>query len=299
MARVGARKFPDFFHSFPIVSLWLFLSAALVSCDPDSSGGKATPPRFTLTQNDDGTTFTLTIGEGVKTIAEGEFAAVANINTGTKKIDLNSKLAGKLGAKPEKAVTTIVLPSTLESISDYAFYSHHGVKGRLVIPKQVRTIGINSFADLSRSSSVTLEFEEPSQLTAIGKSAFSFSRTNNVVKLPESLETIGGGAFYEATFSVTNTFRIPAKVKRISPTAFFSFSTHQIRGTLTIASPHLTKPNLGRQLFCLSSDRSSFTTIKLHQAVYDSYTKAELSAIFGTGTIAYQKLNGDPHTPKP
>ena len=276
----------------------MFLSTALVSCDPEGSSDSA-PPRFVLAANNDGRTFTLTISEGVKTIAEGEFAAVTSTGAGARQRNFNSKLAGKLGAKPGEAVTTIVLPSTLESIGDYAFYSHRRVKGRLVIPKQVRTIGMYSFADVSRSSSVTLEFEEPSQLTAIGKSAFSFFRLNNVVKLPESLETIGGGAFYEATFPVTNTFRIPAKVKRISPTAFFSFSTHQIRGTLTIASPHLTKPNLGEHLFRLGSDRSNFTTIQLHQAVYDSYTKAELSAIFGIGTIAYQKLDGTPHTPKP
>ena len=270
-----------------------------LSCDPESSSSDSAPPRFTLTQNHGGTTFTLTIGEGVKTIAEGEFAAVASAGTGAKKIDLDTRLAGKLGAKPKKAVTAIVLPSTLESIGDYAFYSHRGVKERLVIPKQVRTIGIYSFGHLSQSSSVTLEFKEPSQLKAIGKNAFIYSRTNNVVKLPESLETIDGGAFYEATLPVTNTFRIPAKVKRIDSGAFLSSSIHQIRGTLTIASLYLKKRNLGRQLFRLTGDRSNFTTIQLHQAVYDSYTKAELSAIFGTGTIAYQKLNGDPHTPKP
>ena len=275
------------------------LSAAVFlfhSCDMSESSGA--PPRFTLTPNGDGTTFTLTIGEGVKTIAEGEFAAVTSAGSGARQRNFNSKLAGKLGAKPDKAVTTIVLPSTLESIGDYAFYSHLRVKGRLVIPKQVRTIGMYSFAHVSRSSSVTLEFEEPSQLTAIGKNAFSLFRINNVVKLPESLETIGGGAFYEATFPVTNTFRIPAKVKHIGPGAFLSASLHQIRGTLTIASPHLTKPNLNQQLFRLSEDRSNFTTIQLHQSVYDSYTKAELSTIFGTGTIAYQKLDGTPHTPK-
>ena len=246
LARAGARKLPGFFHSFPIVSLWLFLSTALVSCDPGSSSSDSAPQHFRLAQNDDGTTFTLTISEGVKTIAEGEFAAVTSTGSGARQRNLNTKLAGKLGAKPGEAVTAIILPSTLESIGDYAFYQHRKVKGRLVIPKQVRTIGIYSFVDLSRLSSVTIEFEEPSQLTAIGRGAFNLSNISNVVKLPESLETIDGGAFYDAIFPVTNTFRIPAKVKRIGPGVFFSPSIHQISGTLTIASPHLTKPNLGQ-----------------------------------------------------
>ena len=73
-----------------------------------------------------------------------------------------------------------------------------------------------------------------------------------------------------------------------------------ITGTLTISSLHLTKPNLGDNLFTPDwLTANNFTTIKLHQAVYDSYEKAELQAIFGPGTITYQKLDGTPHTPKP
>ena len=283
-----------------------------LSCDPDSSSSKATPPRFTLTPNNGGTTFTLTIGEGVKTIARGEFAAVPSLGTGADKIDFDTRLAGKLGANPEKTVTAIVLPSTLETIGDYAFIYHRNVQG-FTLPKQVRTIGKSSFEFLSSSlfrSRSVIEFEEPSQLTNIGESAFR-QAYSNVLKLPESLETIGRGAFFDwKGLSATNTFTIPANVKSIDIAALVNTVRHSIRGTLTIASPHLVRTpadttqsmagNLNKNLFVFAnlSMRSNFSTIKLHQAVYDSYTKADLKAIFGTGTIAYQKLDGTSLTPK-
>ena len=45
---------------------------------------------------------------------------------------------------------------------------------------------------------------------------------------------------------------------------------------------------------------SIFSTIKLHQAVYDSCTQAELTQIFGTGTRGkYQDLDGNALPAKP
>ena len=238
---------------------------------------------------------------------------MASLGIGADKIDFDTRLAGKLGANPEKAVTAIVLPSTLETIGDYAFIYHRNVQG-FMLPKQVRTIGKSSFELLSSSlfrSPLAIEFEEPSQLTNIGESAFA-QAYSSVLKLPESLETIGKSAFFNwKGLSATNTFTIPANVKSIGIAALVNSATHQIRGTLTIASPHLvrtpadtTQPmagNLNINLFVFAnlSTRSNFSTIKLHKAVYDSYTKADLEAIFGTGTIAYQKLDGTPLTPKP
>ena len=274
----------------------------MVSCDPEGSSSGGAPPRFTLTQNDDGRTFTLTIGEGVKTIAEGEFAAVANIDTGTGKIDLNTKLAGKLGANPKEAVTAIVLPSTLLSIGKYAFIGHIKVQGRFIIPKSVRTIGEKSFQRFGADSNYRLiiEFEKSSQLTAIGDLAFSHVSSRNFIELPELLETIGGGAFMEwKSRATTNSFTIPGNVKSIGNGTFMTVSRPFLNGTLTIVSPHLKKPNLGNNLFRMVGAARNFTTIKLHKAVYDDYTKAELSTIFGTGTITYQDLNGNNHTPKP
>ena len=287
-----------------------------MSCDPEgSSSGGATPQRFTLTPNGDGTTFTLAIREGVKTIAMGEFAAVASAGKG---IALNTKLVGKLGANPKQAVTKIVLPSTLSSIGDYAFSNHQKVKGKFMIPKRVRTIGKESFLNLGNpplvpaaSPPLAITFEEPSQLVAIGERAFRFARAS-VLKLPESLETIGNAAFMNLEGFTTNSFTIPGNVKRIGNLAFVDLVVSRstiFTGTLTIASPHLTRTpadttqpmdgNLGNSLFIVvpGGGSSSFTTIKLHKTVYDSYTKADLNQIFGTGST-YQDLGGANHAIK-
>ena len=248
----------------------------------------------------------------------GEFAAVASTGKG---IALNTKLAGKLGANPKQAVTKIVLPSTLSSIGDYAFLNHQKVKGKFMIPKRVRTIGKDSFQNLGNapfvpaaSSLIVITFEEPSQLVTIGEGAFRFARTS-VLKLPESLETIGKAAFMDLKDFTTNSFTIPGNVKHIGNIAFTDLIISRtagatFAGTLTIASPHLTRTpadttqpmdgNLGNSLFIIASGggTSSFTTIKLHKTVYDSYTKADLNQIFGTGST-YQDLGGANHTPKP
>ena len=99
-----------------------------------------TTPRFTLTQKAD-KTYALTIAEGVKTIVEGEFAAVESFGTGAGKKELKTRLIGRLGANPDEAITTITLPSTLETIEDYAFYVHTKVEGTFTVPKQVNSIG--------------------------------------------------------------------------------------------------------------------------------------------------------------
>ena len=69
-----------------------------------------------------------------------------------------------------------------------AFFNHRKVQGK--IPRRVQKIGAESFLSLgaeSFSTPMTIEFEGSSQLVAIGERAFEFA--NNVLKLPELLET--------------------------------------------------------------------------------------------------------------
>ena len=289
------RKTSQLFHSF--FTPFLLLLAVFLSCDPESSGSGSAPPRFTLAPNKDRTTFTLTISEGVKTITEGEFSALTSIGRGAAKKDFDTQLTGKLGADPSTAVTEIILPSTLVSVGAYAFFEHKKVQGKFMIPKRVRTIGNKSFQSLgAEQSSLRIEFEEPSQLTAIGDEAFTLAYTD-VLKLPKSLETIGTSAFYELKgLSATNTFTIPRNVKRIEPLAFMTFDTPKITGTLTIESPYLKQPSMSNNLFIFATrGATNFTTaIKLHKEVYDSYTATERNNIFGSGAT-YQDLDGNPH----
>ena len=277
---------------------------------------KIQAPRFTLTKNADNTTYTLAVAEGVTTVAKGEFSSRESTG-GSTPITLNTRLKGVfLGTEPESAITAITLPSTLETIEDHAFRNNQKVQGTLTIPKAVQSIGENAFASdafFISSGELTLNFEDESQLRTIGESAFYDTGIRQLGPLPERLEVIGKSAFGSNAI-ITTSLIIPRNVTRIGDGAFSRYR-NRITGTLTIESPHLTRtPNdtaqektgaLGDNLFVYSIvgrgiQASNFSTIKLHQAVYDSYTQAELTQIFGTGTRGkYQDLDGNALPAKP
>ena len=101
---------------------------------------------------------------------------------------------------------------------------------------------------------------------------------------------------------------IPGSVRKIGNKAFRSAAGIN---DVTIRSTHLTKnasdPRLGTNLFgesapasgASSTRESTITTIKLPLAVYTTYTRDELTAIFGseitTTPNGYQRLDGTPH----
>ena len=281
---------------------------ALVSCDPPKSSSPkpcTRADRFTLTKKVDNT-YTLTICEGVQTIAEGEFSAVESIGSGAKKKDLATRLKDQLGGTPQEAVTAIVLPSTLQTIGDYAFTEHKKVTGTFTVPKQVQSIGEYAFQSLGFSAaSLDIAFPTDSQLTVIKENAFNFARTNNLI-LPKSVEIIEKFAFSQLRGANIDSFKIPQNVKKIGGGAFRK-SPVNFSGILTIESTHLvrtpantTQPRTGTMGVQLFVDQTfgprptNFTAIKLPKAVYDSYTAAELNTIFGTGAT-YQDLDGNDH----
>ena len=256
-------------------------------------------PRFTLTKNADNTTYTLAVAEGVTTAAKGEFSSTGKERPYRSEITLNTRLKESfLGARPENAITVITLPSTLEVIEDFAFFSHLRVQGTFTIPKQVQRIGKKAFQYLGGSyirSSLVLAFEKDSQLTAIKNSAFEESGITSFT-LPQQLETIGHWAFTNPhAIGDMSSLTIPANVKNIERGAFAELNMNS-NATLTIKSHHLTT-TLGDQLFVIEPSDTVFTTVKLPRAVYDSYTKAQLESRFGQVT-KYQNLDGDDHTPK-
>ena len=211
---------------------------------------------------------------------------------GAIRINLTTQLKGKLGAKPEEAITAIVLPSTLVTIEDFAFYNHRRVNV-LTIPKQVQSIGKNAFMLLGSQlpKLLALEFESGSQLTVIKGGAFYQMYAKNLV-LPEQLETIGKEAFRGMQLEETASFIIPAKVKNVTDQAFLV--TNFTNTNLTIMSPNV---SLGKNLFVIGTTENRFTTIKLHENVYGNYTKAQLANRFGAVT-AYQDLKGNAHAAK-
>ena len=269
-------------------------------------------PRFTLTKNADNTTYTLAVAEGVTTIAKGEFSALETHTIEGKPITFNTRLKGVFllngsNGRAQVSITAITLPSTLVTIEDYAFYNHSYVKGTLIIPKQVRSIGEYAFYYLGTDGTVqgpaNLVFESGSQLAAIKAFAFRESHIGSKIPLPDQIETIEKQAFsFLIGLQNTSSFTIPEKVRSIGNLAFAKFN-HNITGTLTIRSQALAKTAahtpLGNNLFIIPgiTTESNFDTIKLYKQVYCSYTETERNSIFGTGA-AYTSLDStETYTP--
>ena len=252
--------------------------------------------RFDLTPNADGSTYTLTVNCGVRTITAGEFAS--DHSSAFTLARTNTRLAGSLGATNQnQKVTAIELPESLIRIEQQAFAGHQKVSGELTIPPTVEHIGDLAFYRLGNGSSsserVRLNFPPNSKLKFIGLQAFIGAGIQAFPRLPQSLETVEEDAFRTVGHLPLSNFMIPENVKKLGNHVFGTNTTFQ--GTLTIESPHLERTptdttqtktgRLGNNLFFhfTLSPTSPFTQIILHKTVFDSYTQADLNAIFGTG----------------
>ena len=269
--------------------------------------------RFTLTQNPDGTTFTLRIADSVTAVTRGEFAAVTEYTGDDGTITkLPTVLEDFLGTKPGEAVTAVILPPSLRIIGPYGFLGHEKVGGALTIPGSVTTIEEGAFLGIGlKSKALGLNFQTGSKLTRIDNGAFQESGITGLGDFPPSLQTIGPFAF-QKTRIVTNSLTIPANVTSIGSSAFFESTG--ITGTLTIESDKLTRTpadttqlitgRLGVLLFVGSLEtftipNSPFTTIKLPLTVYRTYSALDLDMIFGIDTsVSYKDLSGTDHASK-
>ena len=88
-------------------------------------------------------------------------------------------------------MTSLTLPSSVTSISDYAFYGCSGLTS-LTIPSGVTSIGYGAFAGCSGLTSLTI----PSSVTEIGDYAFyGCSGLNSIYVYPENLPELGTDIF--------------------------------------------------------------------------------------------------------
>ena len=86
----------------------------------------------------------------------------------------------------------ISLPKNLKMIGDKAFASSYRNGDLLIIPKSVQSIGENAFSSFRGQK---IEFEDQSELTTLGKSAFLGADITEIC-LPAKLTTIPYAAFY-------------------------------------------------------------------------------------------------------
>ena len=88
----------------------------------------------------------------------------------------------------------IVIPNSVTSIGDYAFYGCSSLTS-VTIPNSVTSIGSRAFYGCSSLTSVTI----PSSVTSIGENAFTFCRSLTSVTIPNSVTSIGQYAFSGCT----------------------------------------------------------------------------------------------------
>lgn len=139
----------------------------------------------------------------------------------------------------ESEITSIKIPENVTEIGEYAFYDCQKIRGNLVIPNSVKTIGAYAFQYSKFDGELTLssQLEEikeytfrgtdftgtliiPSNVLKIGEAAFQGCSDFIGLSLNENLVIIGKGAF-QLCKGFKGNLVIPDKVQIISKSAFW------------------------------------------------------------------------------
>ncbi|MCR4645763.1 MAG: leucine-rich repeat domain-containing protein [Oscillospiraceae bacterium] len=145
---------------------------------------------------------------------EGTFNPVLMTSSEIKKVVIKEGLTGFSSAfQGYNALETVVFPSTLDSISDFALYNCQMLRS-VIIPKGVNSIGMCAFYNCGNLQSVSI----PEGVTSIGDSAFGYCGNLKSVSIQKGLETIGPAAFIQC--KNLKSVSIPEGVTSIGQAAF-------------------------------------------------------------------------------
>ena len=114
----------------------------------------------------------------------------------------------------EEVKGDIVLPNTVDTIPNYAFYGCSGLTS-VTIPNSVTSIGHSAFSGCSGLTSVTI----PNSVTSIGDNTFADCSGLTSITIPNSVTSIGEDAF-EGCSGLTSV-TIPESVTEVGDYAFF------------------------------------------------------------------------------
>ena len=157
------------------------------------------------------------------------------------------------------SLTSLTLPSSLQSIGDSAF-SYCNSLSSLTLPSSLQSIGDSAFSGCKSLSSLTL----PSSLQSIGDSAFSGCKSLSSLTLPSSLQSIGGSAFFDCSSLISLT--LPSSLQSIGYRAFEGCSSLT---SLTFPSSSSLQ-SIGDSAFSCCNSLTSLTLPSSLQSIGDS-----------------------------
>ena len=148
---------------------------------------------------------------GLKKVNITDIAAWCNITLGNG--GSNPLNYAKHLYMDDAEVTNLIIPNSVTSIGNYAFYGCSGFTS-VTIPNSITSIGSSAFEDCSGLTSVTI----PNSVTSIGESAFENCSGMASVTIGNGVTSIGNNVFVNcgSLKSVT----IGSGIQRINPYAF-------------------------------------------------------------------------------
>ncbi len=147
----------------------------------------------------------ITIPESVTSIGYGAFIGCYNLSKvnitnleAWLKVEFNYELANPLcmGADlylNDTVVTNLTIPSTINTINDYAFYGCGSIK-TVHIPSTIKEIGEFAFANSANLNEVTLD----EGVSTIYNYAFAYNNKLQRITIPDSVTIIGYGVFEDS-----------------------------------------------------------------------------------------------------
>ena len=160
----------------------------------------------------------VTIGEGVTSIADMAFYGCSNLTTITIPESVTS--IEKTAFYKCSSLTSITIPKTITRIEENTFSGCSSLTS-ITIPEGVTSIGEYAFAGCSSLTSITI----PESVISIGKGAFSGCSNLTSITIPKCVTSIGYQVFFECCSLSIITFSENSQLKSIGGRAFLGCSS--------------------------------------------------------------------------